>query len=147
MPKEEEQEQELEQEEERESATTYLPPSVFDRYHGHHVMVQLKREWIPVTYPGVPHAQLVKLRPDEPVPEKFDPNKSLESQNVARKAYSLPVIFGQCNLDKDGRGGVRVVIARPDPDESRSNMLIVSLHPDAIDSITLTTEESRIVEP
>lgn len=122
-------------------------PSIFDRYEGREVMVQLKSGYYPTTHPGVPHHTYVPLDPEQPcpAPEQVDPSKPLEEQNLRPAPYKLPMITGLCELDRDAHGNVLVVIVRHDPNIQKDNMVEVGFSPDAIFSISAATEESRIL--
>lgn len=103
-----------------------LPDSVWDRYIGQRVCIQLKLDYFNVTSPGV------------------------FAQTAPGQFLTAPLLLGILGVQRDKRGGIRVTVTMNDPNPEIGTLVHTSLDPVSIFAITVVQEQpepSRIIHP
>ena len=117
-------------EEREEQEQELVPETVWDEYDGQHVVVQLKKNYIAVTAPGIPAEGRL--------------------ENGELSFLQTPVIAGIFRVKTDKRGVVRVTMLLNDPDQEKDSKVRADLDPDLIAFVTvtpMTQPKSQIVKP
>jgi hypothetical protein len=103
-----------------------LPDSVWDRYIGERVCIQLKLDYFNVTSPGV------------------------FAQTAPGHFLTAPLLVGIFGVQRDKRGGIRVTVTMKDPNPEVNTLVHTSLDPISILAITVAQEQAQqslIIQP